>query len=442
MPHSAGVTVASAGLAKVLSPLQVTAGGVGIIIGAGIYVLIGEATAEAGGAVWFSFLLAAVLCGLTGLSYCELAAAYPTAAAEYEYSRRAFPEVVAFLVGWFMIAGLVVAAATVSLGFGRYLDHFVEVDHTVAAVALLGALLILSATGIRQAGIAILVLSLIQVGGLLLVIAIGLPSVGDHSLTQSNGAAGLVGGAALVFFAFIGFDEVITLGEETADPVRTIPRALLTALAISTGLYVLTAVAAVSAVGAGTLAESERPLAEVVSRAAGGASTDIVAAAAVISTTNTTLLALTAASRMLYAMANRDAVPRWLGRVSRATRVPLRSVVVIAVMAGTAAVAADLSLLAQVTDLSVYLVFVAVNVAVIVLRYRDPATPRPFRTPLSVGKLPVLPVLGVVSVGVLFTGLEGDAALAGAAVCVAGLVAGLFLDARSPVRRRFARAGG
>ncbi len=226
----------TASLAKVLSPVQVTAGGVGIIIGAGIYVLIGEAASEAGGAVWLSFLLAAVLCGLTGLSYCELAAAFPTAAAEYEYTRRAFPEVIAFLVGWFMIGGLLVAAATVSLGFGRYLGHFVDVDREAAALALLGALFLLGATGIRQAGMLILILSIIQVSGLLMVIAIGMPSLGDHSLAPTAGVTGVIGGAGLVFFAFIGFDEVITLGEETADPVRTVPRALLRSLAISTGL--------------------------------------------------------------------------------------------------------------------------------------------------------------------------------------------------------------
>ncbi len=434
--HTGCVTDSSPALAKTLSPLQVTAGGVGIIIGAGIYVLIGEATAEAGGAVWFSFLLAAVLCGLTGLSYCELAAAFPTAAAEYEYSRRAFPEVVAFLTGWFMMGGLIVAAATVSLGFGRYLGQFFEVNGEVAALGLLSALFLLSVTGIRQAGAVILVLSLIQVAGLLAVIAIGMPSLGEHSLTASTGTAGIIGGAALVFFAFIGFDEVITLGEETADPVRTFPRALLAALALSTLLYVLTAIAAVSAIGPAALATSERPLADVVATVAGGRSSDIIAVAALISTTNTTLLALTAGSRMLYAMANRDAVPRWLGKVTRTTRVPLPAVATVTAFAAVSAVVADVSLLAQVTDLAVYLVFVAVNLAVIVLRYREPEIERPFRTPGRIGRMPVLPVLGVLSVGVMFSGLEGDAALVGLGVMAAGLLAGLVLDARSPLRRR------
>lgn len=436
------MTTAAPSLARVLSPVQVTAGGVGIIIGAGIYVLIGEATAEAGGAVWASFLLAAVLCGLTGLSYCELAAAYPTAAAEYEYSRRAFPEVVAFLVGWLMMTALVVAAATVSLGFGRYVGHFFDVEPRVAALGLLAALFLLSASGIRQAGAVMLLLSLIQVGGLALVIAIGLPSLGDHSLTQSTGPAGIVGGAALVFFAFIGFDEVITLGEETADPVRTVPRALLTALAISTVLYMLTAVAAVSAIGADALGSSERPLADVVAKVAGGASSDVVAAAALISTTNTTLLALTAGSRMLYAMAARGAVPRWLSSVTRRTKVPLASITVVTAIAALSVVAADLSILAQVTDLAIYVVFTSVNVAVIVLRYREPETPRPFRAPGAVGRLPILPVLALLAAIVMFSGVDLEAAVACAGISVVGLAAGLLLDVRSPLRRRLGGAGG
>jgi APA family basic amino acid/polyamine antiporter len=429
------VTASETPLAKTLHPVQVTAAGVGIIIGAGIYVLIGEAAAESGGIVWLSFLLAAALCALTGLSYCELSAAYPTAAAEYEYSRRAFPEAVAFLTGWFMVTGLVVAAATVSLGFGRYLNQFVELDPRVAAVGLIAVLFLLGVSGIRQAGAAILVLSMVQVAGLLFVIVLGLGSLGDHSLTASNGAGGVIGGAALVFFAFIGFDEVITLGDETADPVRTVPRALLAALAISTVLYVLTAVATVSVLGADALGNSERPLADVVSEIAGARGADLVSGAALVSTTNTALLALTAASRMLYAMARQDAVPRWLGRVSK-RRVPLPSVVTVSLLAVACLLAADLSLLARVTDLSVYLVFIAVNLAVIVLRVRDPGAARPFRTPGSFRGIPILPILGIVSVVTIAGGLTLDALMAGAALAVIGLGAGLVFDARSPLQRR------
>src|SRR5499426_4907029 len=125
-------------LRRVLGLVEVTAGGVGIIIGAGIYVLLGAATAEAGPLVWVGFLAAAVLSALTGLSYAELSSMFPSAAGEYEYTRHAMPEWLAFVVGWTMILGLVVAAATVSIGFARYVGYFVDLDIRVTALALLG----------------------------------------------------------------------------------------------------------------------------------------------------------------------------------------------------------------------------------------------------------------------------------------------------------------
>ena len=296
-------------LRRVLGLTEVTAGGVGIIIGAGIYVLLGTATAQAGAAVRLAFVLAAVLSALTGLSYAELSSMFPSAAGEYEYTRQVLPEWVAFVVGWMMIVGLVVAAATVSLGFGRYTGHFVDVPPRAAGLALLALVSLVAVVGIKQSARLTLALSAVQVGGLLLVIAIGLPHIGEVDLHASRGAGAVLGAAALVFFAFVGFDEVITLAEETRDPTRTVPRALLLALGLSTVLYVAVAVAAVSVLGADALGASPRPLADVIAHGLGGASVAVVAVIAMISTTNTTLLAVTAASRVMYGMAARAALP-------------------------------------------------------------------------------------------------------------------------------------
>src|SRR5262245_62660719 len=131
-------------LRRVLGLVEVTAGGVGIIIGAGIYVLLGAATGEAGSLVWVAFLGAAVLSALTGLSYAELSSMFPSAAGEYEYTRHAMPEWLAIVVGWTMIVGLVVAAATVSIGFVRYVGYFVDLDVRVASLALLAAVSIIA----------------------------------------------------------------------------------------------------------------------------------------------------------------------------------------------------------------------------------------------------------------------------------------------------------
>jgi APA family basic amino acid/polyamine antiporter len=414
-------------LRRALGPAQITASGVGIIIGAGIYVLLGAATEQAGAAVWMSFAIAGGLSALTALSYAELAAMFPSAGAEYDYTRHAAPAAVAFVVGWVMIVGLVVAAAAVALGFGAYLRHFVDVPATTGALVLLVAVGTTAFAGIRRsAGITVL-FSAVQIGGLLLVIGIGAFHLGDHSVIRGASPGGVVSAAALVFFAFIGFDEVITLAEETRDPVRTIPRGLLLALGISTLLYMAVAVAGVSVLGADRLAHSGQPLATVIDRAAGGAGADVVALIALVATANTTLLCITASSRLVYGMASQTALPPVAGRVS-GRGVPWVGVAFALAGAAVVALLDDIELVASVTDFAVYLVFIAVNVVVIVLRHRQPRRYRPFRVPLSVGPIPLPTLAGLLLVLVLLPRLDTTALLLGAAVTVAGL--GLHLALR------------
>ena len=402
---------------------KVTASGVGIIVGAGIYVLVGEATSIAGPRVWISFVLAAILSALSALSYAELASMYPKAGAEFEYSSHVFPSWLAFLVGWLMFVGLIVATAAVSLGFGRYLGTFLDVSAQTGALILLVIIGCIAWSGIRRSATFTLILSIIQVGGLLFIIAIGLPSVGSVDVTSSTGATGsLLGAAALVFFAFIGFDEVITLAEETRDPTRTVPRALLLALAISTLLYIGVAVTAVSVVGAATLGSSERPLAAVVDAVLGGRGAEFVAIIALVATTNTALLCLTASSRLQYGMSQAGALPARLSVLGPRSRAP-RVAIALAVLGATAFVLiGDLSVIASVTNLAIYLVFIAVNCAVIILRFTQPDLDRPFRTPLQLRRVPVLPVLGLLSVLVMVPSLRWEALALGAALCFVGLV--------------------
>jgi len=425
----------------VLGPLEVTASGVGIIIGAGIYVLLGAATAHAGSAVWLSFALAAGLCGLTGLSYAELASMFPNAGAEYDYTRRVFAERWAFLVGWTMVVGLMVAAAAIAVGFAHYLQYFVDVPLAAAAVALLVFDAAVALSGIHRSARLTLALSALQVAGLLVVIVIGIPHLGSENLVADASTSGVLGGAALVFFAFIGFDEVITLAEETREPTKVIPRALLFALAISTALYMVVAIAALSVVGASVLAGSSRPLADVMAHVLGGRAEGAVALVALITTTNTSLLALTAASRLTYGMADTGALPAPLAKVSPTTRVPVVAIVVATVGAIAFACVGELTFIASVTDFAVYLVFLAVNAAVIVLRHRAPSQARPFRTPGAIRGVPVLPVAGIVATLTMIPQLEPSSLLLGLALLAVGGVAYLVLDPRrhdpSPdVRRR------
>jgi APA family basic amino acid/polyamine antiporter len=428
-------------LRRELALRHVTASGVGIIIGAGIYVLLGSAAAEAGAAVWLSFGVAGVLSVLTALSYAELAAMFPAAGAEYDYTRHVAPEWIAFLIGWVMTVGLIIAAGAVALGFAHYLRHFVDVPVEVGGAAVVVAVTLVALVGIRQSARLTLAFSLVQVGGLLLVVAIGIPHVGDHSLVSGISLGGVVSGAALVFFAFIGFDEVITLAEETRDPVRTVPRGLFLALGISTLLYVAVAVAGVSVLGAGGLAASEQPLASVMRTAVGPGSADLVAAIAMVTTFNTTLLLLTASSRLQYGMAARGALPARLGRVS-GRRVPAAAVLVASGGALVGVALGDLTLVASVTDFSVYLVFVAVNLTVIVLRARQPRRLRPFRVPLAVGPVPIPTVAALVVVLAMLPGLDPVALGLGAALVGVGLLVHGALRRLAPRSARPARPVG
>ena len=418
-------------LHRVLGLVEVTAGGVGIIIGAGIYVLLGAATAEAGSLVWIAFLLAAVLSLLTGLSYAELSSMFPSAAGEYEYTRHAMPEWLAFVVGWTMIVGLVVASATVSIGFARYVRYFVDVDVRLASLALLVFASAVSMLGIKQSARLTVGLSAVQVAGLVLLAAIGLPHVGDVDLFSGRGLGGVLSAAALVFFAFIGFDEVITLAEETRDPSRTVPRALLLALGLSTALYVAVAIGAVSVLGADALAASPRPLADVMAHVLGDRGATLVAAIAVLTTTNTTLLALTAASRVTYGMAKAGAMPQPFAIVHPGRQTPIRAIVAVGGIATAFAAVGDFAMVAAVTDFAVYVVFLAVNATVVILRRTHPELRRPFAVIGTIRGVPVLPVLGFASVTIMMTQLDPRAIGVGSAACTVGLTVGWLLRART-----------
>lgn len=410
-------------LQRTLSLWQITITGIGIVIGAGIYVLVGEAAREAGAMVWLAFVLAALLAVFTGLTYAELASMFPSAGAEYEYVRRAFNEFTGFLVGWMMIAANLIAAGAVAIGFAHYLRYFFDVPIRFGAVGLLVVLSLIVAAGIQRSIWLSVALATLQVGGLLIVITSGLPNAGDHSLTEGASLSGVLGASALVFFAFIGFDEIATLAEETHDPSRTIPRALLLSLGISTALYVLVAIAAVSLIGVERLAASETPLATAIAERWGDRGADLVAFIALASTANTSLLVLTTASRLVFGMARNAALPPILATVGARAHSPYVAAAAGFAVAAGFALMGDIGLVASVTDFGVYVIFVSVNVTLIVLRYKLPALERPFRVPFAVGRLPLLPLAGIATVLLMMAFLEPVAWLLGIGAAVAGAIA-------------------
>jgi APA family basic amino acid/polyamine antiporter len=402
---------------------QLTTSGVGIVIGAGIYVLVGEAVQEAGAALWLSFAIAAVLAALTALTYCELAGMFPSAGVEFEWASRAFNPFVGFLAGWMMVITYIIAAAAVSLGFAQYVRHFVDVDVRVSAVLLLCGLTAIVVSGVQRSIWLSVALAVLQIGGLVLVIIAGAPHIGDRSLVEGATAGGVLSGAALVFFAFIGFDDIATLSEETHDAAATVPRALLLTLAISGGLYVLVGLSAVSVVDPAALGASERPLALVIEHNWGSRGAGIVAVIALAATFNTTLLVLTAASRLIYAMARAGNLPAPLATVGSRGHAPYVAAIAALAVAVPFALSGGLGFVASVTDFAVYTTFVAVNLSVVALRYRSPEVARPFRMPLSLRGVPVTPVLALATVLAVVGFLPPPALLLGCCMLGLGAVA-------------------
>jgi APA family basic amino acid/polyamine antiporter len=412
-------------LPRVLGLVHVVASGVGIIVGAGIYVLLAPAAEDAGGLVWLSFVISAFVCAFTAMSYAELASMFPRTGGEYEYSSHVFGRRVTFMIGWGMAAGLVIAGATVALGFARYAQYFWAVDDRWLALGVLVLSSLLVVWGSDRWSRLVVALSAAQVAGLLFVVVIGIGHWGDGELLTGRGGSGWTGfsgvmsAAALVFFAYIGFDEVATLSEETKDPTRITPRALLWSLGISAVLYVLVSVAAVNVLGAEGLADSTQPLTDVAADVVGGQAGLVMAVFAMLTTANTVILVLTAASRMVFAMSRAGDLPAIGSRLSR-EGTPRLAVVVASIVAALFALWGDLKLIASATDFAIYAIFLSVNVMVLVLRRREPDVSRPFRSPWSVNGWPILPILGFAITVWMIVLLELEAILVGVGLFVLG----------------------
>jgi APA family basic amino acid/polyamine antiporter len=421
-------------LRRSLNLVETTMAGIGIILGAGVYALVGAVAEEAGNGMWLSFAFAAVVASIIGLCYAELASMFPRSGADYEYTRRALGERPAFVVGWLVVIGSIIAASAVALGFGGYLNTFFDIDPTVAAIVALVVATGIAFLGVEETVKVMMIGTLVEVAGLVLVIAVGVPYLGDVDLIEFDGGAwGVVGGAALVMFAYLGFSEVATLAEEAENPTRTVPLAMVFSILITTVLYIMVAVAAVSVLGAPALAASAAPLADVAQDVLGERASDAVAVIALFSTANTMLLLLVAASRMIYGMASTDALPRFLAWVEPHRRTPMRAIVLSLGLATAFALTGELAFAAGASNFAIFVAFGAVCVSLTVLRYTQPDLPRPFRLPLTLGRLPLLPIVGFLLVVLQMGNLSRDVLAVGAGLFVSGVVAMQVLSLWKPV---------
>ncbi|OPY38316.1 MAG: putative fructoselysine transporter [Methanoregula sp. PtaU1.Bin051] len=409
-------------LRRVLGLFEVTVSGVGIILGAGIYVLIGQAAGLCGNAVWLAFAVSAVMALLTGLSYAELSSLFPRAGAEYDYVKNAFNAHAAFVIGWLVFLSGILAAATVALGFGGYFRALTGVPVLVSAALLLFALTIVLAWGIRETVRVAVVSAIIEAAGLVIIIVIGLPRLGSVSYWElPQGVSGLFAAAALIFFAYQGFESMVKFSEETRAPASTIPRALILALGISTVLYILVAISAVSVTGWQQLAASGAPFADIVSGTMGPDGVAVIVVIALFATANTVLMSLYASSRLLYGMAGSSFLTAGLAKVHAGRQTPWNAIFVCGVLAVVLLFVGDIAFVANVTNFTLFITFIMINAAVIVLRYHSPRAARAFRVPGSVGRLPVFPVMGIFFCTLLLAAQEPAVLLFGTVLTAVGV---------------------
>ncbi len=405
--------------------------GLGNIVGAGIYVLIGPAAVLAGGAIWFSFLLGAIVALFTGLSYAELASMYPKAASEYTYVGRASgSRPLSFVTEWTMLVTEIVAASTVAIGFAEYFTSVLPFPPMLIAALLLILLTAIVSFGIKGSLRINTALSMIAILGLILVVAGGLGKLGNINYTYSpNGFSGITAASILIFFAFIGFDNIVNLSEETKNPKKTIPRGLLISILISTMLYVLVGIVVVGTVPLSSLGTSEAPLALSARTTIGPVADGFIIIAALLTTFNTALVLLIVGSRIIYGMSEEGALPKMFKSLNRFGEPFVASILVLAVALSFLSLGSikDVALVASFGSL---LVFALMNFSALRLRLAAPSAPRAFRAPLSIGWLSVTALLGAATCIALLVQFNPRIMLLGITLPLSGFGIYLIFDRR------------
>jgi amino acid transporter len=408
-------------LRRVLGPGLLLLFVVGDILGTGIYALTGKVAAEVGGAVWLPFLTAFVVAMLTACSYLELVTKYPRAAGAALYAHKAFGvHFLTFLVTFAVMCSGLTSASSASKAFaGNFVEAFdLSIGEgaglTALAIGFMTLIALVNFRGVSESVKLNVLLTCVELTGLLIVIGIGAWALGggegDASrLVEFDTAPGqspfvaVTAATALAFFAMVGFEDSVNMAEETKDPVTIFPRVMLLGLTITGVIYVLVSLSAIALVPPGELSEGEAPLLKVVAAGAPAFPITIFAFITMFAVANSALINMLMASRLLYGMANERVLPRVLGRVHRARRTPWVGIVFTTVIAFGLIWFADLTALGGTTALLLLCVFTVVNVAVLVLR-RDPVEHRHFRAPT------VLPVLGALACGYLASPLSGRSA--------------------------------
>ncbi|SEG98235.1 amino acid/polyamine/organocation transporter, APC superfamily (TC 2.A.3) [Saccharopolyspora kobensis] len=409
-------------LRRTLGLVPLVALSVGATLGTGIFVVLAEAAPAAGPAVVVSFVLAGLAALCSALSYAELAGSVPVSGSAYSYTYATLGELVAWICGWCLLLEYGVSVAAVAVGWGGYLNEFLQgtigvtipdilaappgeggvVNIPAALIVLLAMFVLLR--GVRESARVTTITTLLKIAVLVFFVAVAITAFNSDNMTPfaPYGFAGISVGASAVFFSFIGFDAASTAGEEARNPKRDLPRAIILSLAIVTAIYVLVAFAAVGAVGVDVLSGSNASLATALRIVTGqGWASVVLAFGAVIAIASVVLTVLYGQTRILVSMSRDGLMPSMLSKVNQRA-VPARNTIVVGVVVALLAAVVPLNQLAEATSIGTLVAFSLVNIGVLVLRRTRPELSRSFRTPL----MPWIPLLGLALCVYLIFGLD------------------------------------
>jgi APA family basic amino acid/polyamine antiporter len=400
------------GLKKSVGATQLTAMGVGAIIGTGIFVVIGKGAGIAGPAVILSFVLAAVACTFSALSYAELASSIPVSGSAYTYTYATLGELVAWIIGWDLILEYGVSVAGIAVGWGGNLNAFFDAAFgftlpdaiskspseggvfNLPAVFVVLAIAFLLVRGVSESARVNLVMVGVKLAVLIFFIVVAFANFTTHNFHPfaPAGVDGVTSAAAIIFFAYIGFDAVSTGSEEARKPERDLPLAIIGSLLICTLFYVLTAVGALGIASPDQMEGSDAPLAAALSEGAGiDWAAGILALGAVVAITSVVLVIFYGQTRIFFAMCRDGLLPQKLATVNQRYGTPARLTLGLGVLIAILAALVPLGTIVELVNIGTLFAFVLVNIGVIILRRTKPDMPRPYRVPWS----PVLPIIGV-----------------------------------------------
>jgi APA family basic amino acid/polyamine antiporter len=370
-------------LRRVLSLPWLVFYGVGVTIGAGIFALIAEIVGLAGDHAPLAFIVAGIVAAFTGLSYAVLSSVFPRAAGEAVFVKTGIGEIAGRVVGFGVIAVAITSSAVIGLAFARYVESFSGLPQQLSYILVLAALSGVAIAGVRESVAFAALITVLEAGTLLVVIAVGLPmAAASEALPRVlslpsdwTTLSAVMAGGFVAFFAFIGFEDIENMAEETHQPERVIPMAIILTLVISVAIYALVAVVAAAYPDRAGLVASKAPMSDLFAALTGlpGAPVAVMAAIAMI---NGILVQIVMASRVVYGMSKEGMVHGWLGQLHSTRQTPARAILLLAAAVALLGLFVPLLQLAELTSFVMLLIFTVVNLSLFLIGRRSDAPPK------------------------------------------------------------------